>query len=141
MPPAEPHRNIFLFSVQAKKQEQQNQEQGGEPPKPVNAAWFGATGMELLLHEFAVIKILVRQAEVAGVSGFRPARALVRTTSGAVLRLVRHKRAAVRTNFGIHQGSFKFRLNLKFKIKNSKLNPPPTPAYSSSVFKSNPIKR
>src|SRR5664279_2329555 len=104
MPPAEPHRNIFLFSVQTKKQEQQNQEQGGEPPKPVNAAWFGATGVELLLHKFAVIKILVRQAEVAGASGFRPAGAFVGTTFGAGLRLVRHQRTAVGTSFGRHLG-------------------------------------
>ena len=104
MPPAEPHRNVFLFLVQAEKKEQQNQQQGGEPPEPVNAAWFYRTGMEFLLHKFAIIKVLVRQAEVAGAGGFLPARAFVGTASGAGLRLGRLQRTAVGTSFGRHLG-------------------------------------
>jgi len=54
------------------------------------------------LYEFVMVKIFVRQAEMAGVCGLQPAGLFIRAAFGTNFSLGRHFGAAVRTNIRRH---------------------------------------
>jgi hypothetical protein len=54
--------------AEPEEQEQQQEEQSGNPPEPLEVAWFGASA-KFILHEFLVVKVVVGNAEVFRVVG------------------------------------------------------------------------
>ena len=116
-------RAFLLGGLQRNQKNSNNtdEQQRRHPPDPLDAAGFEAARAELLLHEFLVIEILLGNAQMVGVGGIRPACFFIR--------------AAFRAGFGParHDGADSWdRPPASFQ--------PPTPAYSSSVRRSRPIR-
>ena len=142
-------------SPQIEDQKSEKERDSRHPPEPVNAAGLDRGGREFLLHELVVVKIVVRNPQAIGDGGFRPSRLLVRPASGARLGAGRHDCAAIGTNLRSHQiiADCRFSIadcypasitdglgNRQSAINNWQFPYPPTPAYSSSVRRSRPIK-
>src|ERR1017187_8480924 len=72
-------------------------EQGDQPPEPVNSAGHDFFSGKLALDKFVVVKIFIRQPKLAGIGGFRPAGLFIRAAFGTGSGVARHIRAAVRT--------------------------------------------
>src|ERR1035437_4663289 len=77
-------------------------EQGDQPPKPPDAARLDRLRPEFPFYEFVVVEIFIRQSEMAGIRGFRPAGLLIRAAFGAGPGVARHFCAAVRTDVRSH---------------------------------------
>ena len=70
---------------------------------------------EFALHEFVVIEVLFRQAEIGGgglLSILRPTRVFIYTTSRTSLGIARYVCAAVGANLGRHTHIYDFRFQI-----------------------------
>ena len=90
------------MSAEIKKQKEQHEKHGDHPPNPTDAARFGLCAAKFFFDEIVVIKFLVRQVQVVGVSLFRPAGLFVGAAFGTGLGVARHFRAAIGANLGRH---------------------------------------
>src|ERR1017187_7993178 len=136
--------------VQEEEQHPSHNQQRHAPPEPPDAARLDRLRPEFPFCEFVVVEIFIRQSEMAGIRGFRPSGLLIRAAFGAGPGVARHFCAAVWTDVRRRHGRAEGRmmkdencsctgqsfLPLAFSL----FFQPPTPAYSSSVFSSSPIK-
>ncbi len=72
--------------MKTKKQEERDEKQGSEPPKPMKSSGAGHAGVEFLPHEFFVIKMRVRQVQPGGSRRFGPSGFFIGPAFGAGLR-------------------------------------------------------
>ena len=65
-------------------QQQDDENQGGEPPEPVDTLWLHpSSAAEFFLDEFFVVECFIGQAEFAGVGFFGPAGLVIGAAGGA----------------------------------------------------------
>jgi hypothetical protein len=104
----------LVFSLpQPEEQHPSYNQKRHHPPEPSDAARFDRLWTEFVFYEFGMVEIFVRQAEMAGIRGFRPAGLFIRAAFGTGFGLGRHFSAAVWTNVGGHYDLRFTRANFK----------------------------
>ena len=102
---------LLVFSLsQPEEQHCRCYQQRRHPPEPPDAVRLDRFRPEFPFYKFVVVEIFIRQSEMAGIRGFRPAGLLIRAAFGTGPGVARHFCAAVRTDVRRRHGKAERRM-------------------------------